>query len=65
MKQLPLKQSALRCEHETIENWTCKSCKTKMSQFECIFDDFNGKTGQNFRIIYENQFLQDFLNTQI
>jgi hypothetical protein len=30
-----------------------------------LLDDNSGKTGQNFRIIYDNQFLQEFLNIQI
>lgn len=52
----------MRCEHEVIEDWTCKNCKTKLSQFDCILDDNGGKIAKNFRIIYENQFIQDFLN---
>lgn len=29
-----------------------------------MLDDNQGRTGPNVRIIYENQFLQDFLNAQ-
>ena len=60
--EIPTKNTNVRCEHEVIEDWTCKNCKTKLSQFDCILDDNGGKIEKNFRIIYENQFIQDFLN---
>lgn len=59
----PIKTN-VRCEHDEVDDWVCRNCKSKLPQFDCFLDDNQGKIGQNVRILYENQFLQDFLNEQ-
>ena len=62
--EMPQKSTLLRCEHDESEDWTCKNCRAKLPQFDCLLDDNAGKIGPNCRIIYDNQFLTDFLNEQ-
>ena len=49
------------CNHdEGVENWKCKSCNANISKFNICFDDTQGRVSTYSKILYENQFLEDF-----
>ena len=50
------------CHHENVCDWYCKDCQAQMPQFDCIFDDFQGRVSQHLKVCYENHFLEDFLH---
>ena len=49
------------CPHEEVYDWVCKECKKRVSQFDSVFDDYQGRVSKFLKVCYENQFLQDFL----
>ena len=50
------------CPHIKVENWICQECNNKVSSFGCIFDSNKGKVHAYMKVIYENDFLEDFNN---
>lgn len=45
-----------------MENWVCQDCNNKVSSFGCIFDSLKGKVRTFMKVVYENDFLEDFQN---
>ena len=51
------------CQHTAnVVDWFCKDCNAFVPQFDCIFDDFQGRVSQYLKVCYENGFLEDFLH---
>lgn len=50
------------CPHIKVENWICQECSNKVSSFGCIFDSNKGKVHTYMKVVYENDFLEDFNN---
>ena len=50
------------CPHTKVENWICQECSNKVSSFGCIFDSNKGKVHTYMKVVYENDFLEDFNN---
>jgi len=48
------------CPHTKVDNWTCQECNCKVSSFGCTFDSYKGKVNTFVKVVYENQFLEDF-----
>ena len=46
-------------------DWFCKDCNSNLCQFDCIFDDWQGRVQQYLKVCYENHFLTDFLHAQV
>lgn len=53
------------CPHIEVENWQCKECNNRVSQFGNVFDTYGGKVRTFMKVVYENDFLEDFLNAYI
>ena len=43
-----------------MDNWLCTDCNQKVSSFGCIFDTLKGKVRTFMKVLYENDFLEDF-----
>jgi|LauGreDrversion4_2_1035121.scaffolds.fasta_scaffold27812_8 hypothetical protein len=45
-----------------VDNWVCLDCNSKVSSFGCIFDSLKGRVRTFMKVLYENDFLEDFAN---
>lgn len=51
-----------QCPHTKVDNWLCNECNNRVASFGCVFDSFKGKVRTFMKVVYENDFLEDFQN---
>ena len=51
---MPTEDLFKMCSHTDVVDWKCIKCNKRISQFDIVFDDYQGRCTKYMKVCYEN-----------